>query len=55
MRVLDLYAGGSGMRALRATQTIEQEIVVATCGGALRALEMNKVACLSFFFYLQGT
>ncbi|XGW03221.1 hypothetical protein V3C99_014875, partial [Haemonchus contortus] len=43
VRILDLFGGGSGFVRLRTTVSIEQEIVIATCGGVLRACELGKL------------
>ncbi|KHJ88522.1 helicase protein [Oesophagostomum dentatum] len=41
--IFGLYSGGQGMRLLKSLRTIQYEIVVATCPGALKALQMKKL------------
>ncbi|CAJ0592142.1 unnamed protein product [Cylicocyclus nassatus] len=44
VRIAGLYAGGSALKLLKfAKSKLEQEIVVATCGGVLRAIDLHMI------------
>ncbi|KAK6049300.1 DEAD/DEAH box helicase [Cooperia oncophora] len=44
VRILDLFSGGYGMSLIhRHSTTIDHEIVIATCGGVLKATDFGKL------------